>query len=145
MCLYIHFTCIPIGQLTLEDLTEVRGALYEARTKWYHIGLELKLSVGTLNAIRSEFSDKNDCLTEMCSHWLRRINPHPTWEALTLAIKSPPVGEGHLAQQLRDKYCRGREDLTSYVNPTPGLSPLGAPFTLQGMYFHALVIGIGDR
>ena len=134
MCLYIHFTCIPIGQLTLEDLTEVRGALYEARTKWYHIGLELKLSVGTLNAIRSEFSDKNDCLTEMCSHWLRRINPHPTWEALTLAIKSPPVGEGHLAQQLRDKYCRGSEEAIAHIHPTPGPSPPGVLPTSQGSY-----------
>ena len=121
-------TFIPSGQLTLEDLSEVRGALYEARAKWYHIiGVEMKLSVGTLNAIRSEFPDMNDCNTEMCSHWLRRIDPCPSWEALTKALKSPPVGEGHLAQQLRDKYCPGREETIPHVYSTPGPSPAGAP------------------
>ena len=100
-------TFIPSGQLTLEDLSEVRGALYEARAKWYHIiGVELKLSVGTLNAIRSEFPDKNDCNTEMCSHWLRRIDPCPSWEALTKASScgggTPgPAAEGQVLPRKR--------------------------------------------
>jgi len=101
--------------------------LHEARAKWYHIGLELKLPVVVLNAIRSEFFDEIDCLTEMCSHWLRRINPHPSWVALAQALESPPVGEGHLAQQLRDKYCQGGEDMIPHVYPTP--SPTGTPPT----------------
>ena len=125
-------TFIPSGQLTLDDLSEVRGALYEACAKWHHIGVELKLLVGTLSAIRSEFPDMNDCNTEMCSHWLRRIDPRPSWEALTKALKSPPVGEGHLAQQLRDKYCPGREETIPHVYSTPGPSPPGAPSTSQG-------------
>ena len=129
--LQLYNTIILSGQLTLEDLSEVRGALYEARAMWYHIGVELKLSVGTLNAIRSEFADKNDCVTEMCSHWLRRVDPHPSWAALTKALESPPVGEGHLAQQLRDKYCRGEETIT-HIYSTPGPSPPGAPPTSQG-------------
>ena len=123
----------------------MRGALFKACAKWYDIGIQLRLSTGTLNTIREDFPQAADCLREMCINWFKRIDSSPSWEALAKALESPPVGEGHLAQQLRDKYCRGREDLTSYVNPTPGLSPLGAPFTLQGMYFHALVIGIGDR
>ena len=84
----------------------MRVAFYEARAKWYHIGVELKLSVGTLDAIRSDFSNSTDCFTEMCSTWLKRIDPRPSWEALTEALESPVVGEGHLAQQLRDKCCR---------------------------------------
>ena len=124
----------PSGQLTLEDLGEVIQALYEARAKWYHIGVQLKLSVGTLDAIRSKFSDSTDCVTEMCSHWLRCIDPRPSWAALTKALESPPVGEGHLAQQLRDKYCPGREEATPHVYSTPGPSPPGAPPTSQGSY-----------
>ena len=110
----------------------MRGALYEARSKWYHIGIELKLSVGTLNAIRSEYSDKNDCLTEMCSHWLKRAHPHPSWVALTEALERPPVGEGHLAQQLRDKYCRVGEEVIPHVYTTPISSPPAASPTSQG-------------
>jgi len=99
----------------LEDISEVRGTLYEARAKWHDIGIELKLSVGTLNAIREDFPLAADCLKEMCINWLKRINPSPSWAALAKALESPPVGEGHLAQQLRDKYCRGREEAKQLV------------------------------
>ena len=108
----------PSGQLTLEDLREVRGALYKARAKWYHIGVQLNLSVGKMDAIRLEFIYNNDCFTEMCSHWLRRVDPRPSWAALTKALESPLVGEGHLAQQLRDKYCRGREETLTHIYPS---------------------------
>ena len=118
--------------------------MYDVRTKWYDIGIELKLSTGTLDVIKADFFQAADCLMEMCIIWLKRIDPRPSWAALTKALESPHVGEGHLAQQLRDKYCQVRKDITSHIGPTPGLSPLGAPFSLQGMYLHTLVIGIGD-
>jgi len=124
MCLY-KVTCIPSGQLTLEDLSEVRGALYEARAKWYDIGIELKLSIGTLNTIRQEFPQAADCLREICINWLKRTHPRPSWTALTVVLETPPVGEGHLAQQLREKYRRGEEEASS---------PSGAPPTSQGSY-----------
>ena len=108
----------PSGQLTWEDLGEVIQALFDARTKWYRIGVQLKLPVGTLDVIQLEFSDTTDCLTEMCSHWLRRVDPRPSWEALTKALESPPVGKGHLAQQLRDKYCQGREETITHIYPS---------------------------
>ena len=120
------------------------SALFEARTKWYVIGIELKLSLGTLNIIREDFPRAPDCLREMCIDWLKRIDPSPSWEALDKALESSVVEEGHLAQQLRDNYCQVRKDITSHVDPTPRLSPLGASFTSQGMYSHTLVIGIGD-
>ena len=125
---------IPSGQLTLEDLSEVRGALYEARAKWYDIGIELKLSIGTLKTIKEDFPQAAECLREICIHWLKRIGPRPSWEALTKALESPPVGEGDLAQQLRNKYCPGREDTSSHVYPTPGPSPPSAPPSSQGSY-----------
>jgi len=114
----------------LQDLSELMQAMYEARAKWYRIGVQLKLPVGTLDAIRSEFSDTTACLTEMCSHWLRCIDPHPSWVALIGALESSPVGEGQLAQQLRDKYCQGGGEMVPHVNPTPGSS--GAPPTSLG-------------
>ena len=106
---------IPSGQLTLEDLPEVRGALYEVCAKWYDIGVELRLSIGALNAIRKNFPDTADCLREMCSNWLRCVNPSPSWEALIKVLASPPVGEWQLAQQLRDKYCDGREEMMTHI------------------------------
>ena len=120
------YVCIPSGYLTLDDLSEVIEAMHGARARWYYIGLQLSLSVQTLNAIRSQFSDATDCLTETCEHWLRH-NPWPTWEALTKALESATVGERLLAQELRVKYCQGGEGLTAPVYPTQGPSLKGAP------------------
>ena len=135
MCL-LHANMLHVyissGKLTLQDLCEVRGALYEARAKWYDIGIELKLSTGTLNAIREDFPRAADCLREICIHWLRCINPCPSWEALAKTLESPPVGEGHLAQQLRDKYSQGREETIVDIYRTPGPSLPGAHPTSQG-------------
>ena len=137
---------IPSGQLTLEDLSEVRGALYEARAKWYDIGIELKLSIGTLNTIKEDFPQAAESLREMCIHWLKRIDPRPSWAALTNALESPPVGEGHLAQQLRDKYCPGREEAIPHVYSTAGPSPPGAPPTSQCSYqcCHSSSVAVGS-
>ena len=41
----------------------------------------------------------------MLTVWLKCTNPPPTWNILTEALESPPVGEKLLAQQLKDKYC----------------------------------------
>ena len=51
----------------------------------------------------------NRRLLEMLTVWLKRTNPPPTWNILTEALESPPVGENLLAQQLRDKYCSRTE------------------------------------
>ena len=119
----------------------VRGALINVQARWYHIGVELRLPEGTLSAIRTQFSDLTDCLTEMCTKWLKRIDPPPTWDALANVVESPTVGEEHLAQQLRKTYCQGcsagispgQLQVTSTRNsPTPVQSfPLP---TSQGMY-----------
>ena len=131
--LVTHFMYVyPSGQLKPEDLNEVREALYEASAKWYDIGVGLKLSVGTLNIIRADSSHVSDCLRDMCNRWLRRIDPHPSWNALIRVLESPPVGEGHLAQQLRNKYYQVGEEMISHNNPTPVSSSPGAPPTSQG-------------
>ena len=44
-------------------------------------------------------------LLEMLTVWLKFTNPSPTWNILTEALESPPVGERALAQQVRTKYC----------------------------------------
>jgi len=69
----------------------------------------------------------------MLSTWLKRTNPPPTWEGLAEALESPPVGEGHLAQQLRDKYCRGGEEVIPHIYSTSGPSLPGAVATSQGI------------
>ena len=57
-------------------------------------------------------------LLEMLTVWLKCTNPPPTWTILTEALESPPVGEGLLAQQLRDKYCPQTERGVAHDYPT---------------------------
>ena len=42
---------IFLEQLEINDLAVVRAALVDVCAKWYHIGVELRLSEGTLSAI----------------------------------------------------------------------------------------------
>lgn len=105
----MHHCCSidsPINSvlITPSDVKEVRGAIYEARAKWYDTGIELG-TIGTLDAIKESCpNDAGDCLTQMCKIWLKGINPPPSWAALASALESPPVGEEYLAQQLKNKY-----------------------------------------
>ena len=74
---------------------------WEARAKWFIVGLELGIELGVLNAIeRSNLFMVDDCFEEMLLQWLRIARPVPTLAALANALRSPTVGFGHLAEQI---------------------------------------------
>ena len=85
------------GRLTINDLPQVNRSVLDARTKWYDIGMELKIDAETLDSIEKD-NPRNcqDCLREMLKFWLRREEPIPTWGALAEALMSPLVGKGDL-------------------------------------------------
>ena len=87
--------------LTEEDLVSVHRKVWEGRAKWYDIGLELGLTARTLDAIQQTMKhDTNNCFTATLKEWLRTSDLHPSWIYLARALKAPPVGLGHLAEQL---------------------------------------------
>ena len=90
-------------RLSISDLGFVLDAVFTARTKWYNIGLSLKLPVDTLDAIGNEREDVGDHLREMLKHWLKGIFPEPTKKALVEALKSPTVGHAQLATEVERK------------------------------------------
>jgi len=94
--------------------------------------VQLQVPIGILKSIESDYPKVSDRLLEMLTTWLERTNPPHIWEALAEALESSPVGERTLAQQLRDKYCQGGEEVIQHVHPTPGPSLPGAPPTSQG-------------
>ena len=66
-------------KLTSDDLHEVYVKLDDACTKWYNIGLALKLKVTTLDKIKSGSKDDvSACLREMLKHRLQAGGPL-TW------------------------------------------------------------------
>ena len=90
-----------VGKLTTDDLGDVLEAVWEARVKWFNIGLKLGISAGTLNAIKKNNNqDPDDCLTVMLEYWLNNGKPKPSWVELVRALKSPMVGYAQLAEEL---------------------------------------------
>ena len=98
-------------ELSLDDLVTVRKELHEARTKWYDIGLELKVPVGTLDSIEAQSDDAKKCLLDTLKHWLKTVDPKPTWQALVDALRSCVVEENQLANSLEEKHCPKRKSL----------------------------------
>ena len=89
------------GKLTIDNLGDVLEAAWEARAKWYNIGLKLGISAGTLDSIgKANNQNPDDCLTAMIKDWLRTGRPKPSWAAVANALKSPMVGHAQLAEKL---------------------------------------------
>ena len=83
-----------------------RSALFSVRAKWRNIGIELEIDIGTLDSIEKSFHfDHTECLSRMLENWVKQTDPPPSWDALVEALESGPVGEGHLAEQIEQKYC----------------------------------------
>ena len=95
--------------LTIRDLKELREHLFKIRVKWYDIGLELDVDVGTLESIKSCYDDPKDCLREVLKEWLKSISPPPTRLKLASALSSSAVNEKCLAQRIIEgnlTYCK---------------------------------------
>ena len=89
----------PLKQPKL-DVGTVLNRLWEARVKWYNMGLQLSLTEGDLEAIKSDNSDIDSCFRCMISKWLRQVDPEPTWTKIIEVLMTPSVNFPKLAQQL---------------------------------------------
>ena len=86
------------------SLATVRDALFDVRSKWEDIGIEL-LSKNDTDAIKKEkCSNVVDCLTEMLSIYLKRAKAEPSWRSIVAALRAKAVGESQLAEELEQKY-----------------------------------------
>lgn len=106
--------------MAIADLKIVRAAVWEARTQWMNIGIELNILKTDLDAIKmtNEGGNPGDCLTEMLSLWLKQVNPSPTWTALITALKQPTVGLEQLAKQIESIHVSAKESLGLFAEVT---------------------------
>ena len=132
---YFVLSCIftSVGQ---EDLKSLQDQLHCISHKWYFLGIQLQIPTDTLKCIRSDNRTVAECLVEMLAVWLKHANPPPTWNILTEALDSSPVGEGLLAKQLRDKYCTSAEGGVTHRHPIQETRLHGALLTPQGSFCH---------
>lgn len=73
------------------NLKDVVNSVYPARSRYYNIGLNLGIDIGTLEAIKHDERDQSDpCLIKLLQYWFR--NSPPSWKALSDALRAPNVG-----------------------------------------------------
>ena len=94
-----------VKQLGVDDLPVLVEKLNDTRVKWYEIGLQLGVSVGTLNAIKKDYNSTSDCLRETLTIWLKTSPSPPTWNNIVDILRRSTVGEVRLAADLVQKYC----------------------------------------
>ena len=99
--LYSGVYCICADDLIPDNLGKVQNSLWNARTKWFNLGLRLGIEEETLTMLKRNYPNGDDCFREMLSKWLRTVNP--TWEKLLVALKHPSVGCDHIAKKVRDE------------------------------------------
>ena len=88
---------------------------------WHDLGLQLKVRIGTLKSIQTEFSVPKHQLREMLNAWLT-TGDNPSWKTLIDALRSRLVGASQLATALETKYCpvEGTElDVSPVSEPLP--------------------------
>jgi len=85
----------------VDDLAAVQRKVFDVRTKWYNLGLELGLQAPTLDSISDQYSrNPTECFCQVLKEWLQRINPLPTWQAMVDALKSPTVAQYQVAEEI---------------------------------------------
>ena len=86
-------------KLTQEDTSTIYDKLFNARTKWFNIGLTLKVDNETLQSIRIRHrEDPDKCLLEMIAYTLKACSL--TWRDLCDCLRSPTVAHNELAEEI---------------------------------------------
>ena len=99
-------------ELKEEDLSDVQDELWEARSKWYNIGLRLGIPPSDLDVIKKDGDDTEAWFRNMLLKWLRK-GKNCTWEALIKALSSPSVGQTMLAESVQQNRCQMASDKAS--------------------------------
>ena len=127
--------------LNINHLGDVRAELFEARTKWYDIGLALKVPVTTLDSIEGQFGNHSDKLRETLKIWLKTAT-EPSWQDVVGVLKSPVVSEPKLASDIEAKYCTTAETGQASGPTMPEVQQLQP--TTRGTELHTLEQALQD-
>ena len=94
-------------------------ALWDARDKWYNIGIQLDMAVVDLEVIRRDQNATTDeCMTEMLIKWLRNACNPPTWNCIVNALRSPTVNLMHMAETIEHNHLSSDSKDSEISNKT---------------------------
>ena len=81
----------------------VTQKLTSVSEKWQYIGEELGVEQSSLRRISTSHPDPDDCLREVLSERFKSCAT--TWKHIVAVLRTPRIGESHLADNLQVKYC----------------------------------------
>ena len=84
------------------NLGKVQDLIWDARPKWFNLGLNLNIDQATLTAIKQSNSNVDDCFRDMLLEWLKSVEP--PWEELLVALRKRSVGHKQLAKKIARKF-----------------------------------------
>ena len=84
------------------NLGKVQDLIWDARPKWFNLGLNLNIDQATLIMIKQNHPNGDDCFREMLSEYLKSMEP--SWEELLAALRKPSVGHKQLAKKISGKF-----------------------------------------
>ena len=97
---HLYILCLSAsGTLKDGDITKVNEAIFDAKTKWYQIGMLLNVDVNTLDSIEDEEKDNSKKLLRMLKHWLQ-AGTNRSWEAVDKALRNKMVARPDVADKL---------------------------------------------
>ena len=70
--------------------------------KWWVLGLELNIPYHQLQSIERDERYPDLCFLEVFNIWERNSDSPFTWATIVEALRSPIVGEKHLAREIED-------------------------------------------
>ena len=104
-------------------LSKLYSELSGIAAKWYFLGIQLKVSSKTLNAIRLINKGDNDvCMMRVCEEWLmqqKKSNKVPDWTTIIGVLRSRVIFETALADLLHQKYCNDKVEVDRYEEGEP--------------------------
>ena len=103
MVVSTSFYIVCVVDLVPDNLKGVQDLVWDVRTKWSNLGLELGIKIADLEVIeKNNRSDVDTCFKKMLLMWLRMVNPFPSWEGLVSALGKSSVGRKDIAEKIRD-------------------------------------------
>ena len=101
---YMYLYCADT--LTMDDLGTLMNALHDVIDIWFRFGVQLKVPVTRLNAIKTQYANPDDCLMHMLISWLSNASPSPTWQTVVDALCCASIGRQRVAEKIQQTYCK---------------------------------------
>ena len=95
-----HYYCFISDLLTVSLVAQELTAVSE---NWQDIGEELGVDQSLLRYIHTNYSDPGDCLWRALTKRFESCTT--TWKDIVVVLRTPRIGESHLADHLEAKYC----------------------------------------